>query len=155
MLRLARIWASRVNRARRAGSLAKASGRIFSATLAVELRVAGLPDLAHAPLTEEGGDVVVPEAGASGQGHGSVEGERVILPDECWLVLASVVPSSFARVFGPLASRECCPVPSSAAEFVSFLLAVRDSITRRPLRPRLLTCPLRPCQLLRESEAHI
>ena len=31
-LRLARIWASRVNRARRSGSLAKASGRIFRAT---------------------------------------------------------------------------------------------------------------------------
>ena len=30
-LRLARIWASRVNRASRSGSLAKASGRIFSA----------------------------------------------------------------------------------------------------------------------------
>ena len=37
--------------------------------LAVELGVGGLPDLAHAALTQEGGDVGVPEAGASGQGH--------------------------------------------------------------------------------------
>ena len=34
--------------------------------------VGGLPDLSHAPLANEGGDVVMPEAGASGQGHGSV-----------------------------------------------------------------------------------
>ena len=43
-----------------------------SSYLAVQLRVGRLPDLAHAALTEEGGDVGVPEAGAGGQGHGSV-----------------------------------------------------------------------------------
>ena len=37
--------------------------------LAVELRVGGLPDLAHAPLAEEGRDVVVAEAGAGTEGH--------------------------------------------------------------------------------------
>ena len=37
--------------------------------LAVELGVGGLPDLAHAALAEEGGDVVVPEAGAGTQRH--------------------------------------------------------------------------------------
>ncbi len=34
-----------------------------------ELGVGGLPDLAHAALAEEGGHVVVAEAGADGQGH--------------------------------------------------------------------------------------
>ncbi len=65
---MARIWASRVNRPNRPGSPAKASGRI-QRDLTVELRVGGLPDLAHAPLAEEGGDIVVAEAGAGGQGH--------------------------------------------------------------------------------------
>ena len=37
--------------------------------LTVELSVGGLPDLAHAPFADEGGHIVVPEAGASGQGH--------------------------------------------------------------------------------------
>ena len=41
--------------------------------LAVQLRVGGLPDLAHAAFPEEGGDVVVAEAGAGGQGHGDLE----------------------------------------------------------------------------------
>ena len=36
----------------------------------VELGVGGLIDLAHAALADEGGDVVVAEAGADGQGHG-------------------------------------------------------------------------------------
>ena len=47
-------------------------GQDLQGDLAVELGVGGLPDLAHAPLAEEGRDVVVPEAGASGQGHESV-----------------------------------------------------------------------------------
>ena len=34
------------------------------------MRVVGLPDLTHAALAKEGGHVVVPEAGASGRGHG-------------------------------------------------------------------------------------
>ena len=64
--------------------------------------------------------------------------------DECWLVLARVVPSSFGPVFGPVATRECYPVPSGAAEFVSFWLAVwtrghgenGETTTRNPqLRP--------------------
>ena len=42
--------------------------------LAIELRVGGLPDLAHAAFPEEGGNVVVPEAGAGTQGHGAGAG---------------------------------------------------------------------------------
>ncbi len=41
------------------------------ASLAAQLRVGGLPDLAHAALADEGGDVVVPEAGAGGEWHWS------------------------------------------------------------------------------------
>ncbi len=41
--------------------------------LVVELRVGGLPDLPHAPLPEEGGHVVVPEAGAWTRGHDLLE----------------------------------------------------------------------------------
>ena len=37
--------------------------------IAIELRVGGLPDLAHAPLAEEGDHFVVPQAGADGQSH--------------------------------------------------------------------------------------
>ena len=36
----------------------------------LQLGVGGLPDLAHAALAEQGGDVVVPEAGAVAEGHG-------------------------------------------------------------------------------------
>ncbi len=68
-LRLARICASRVNRASRSGSLAKASGKDLQRDLAVELGVGGLPDLAHAALAEEGGDVVVADRGAGAEGH--------------------------------------------------------------------------------------
>ena len=38
--------------------------------LAVELGVSRLPDLAHTAFPEQGGDVVVAEAGAGGEGHG-------------------------------------------------------------------------------------
>ena len=38
----------------------------------VKLRVGGLPDLAHPALAEEGGDVVVAEAGAGFERHGLV-----------------------------------------------------------------------------------
>ena len=47
-------------------------GQDLQGDLAVEQGVGGLPDLAHAALTNEGGNVIVPEAGASGQGHGGV-----------------------------------------------------------------------------------
>ena len=40
--------------------------------LAVELRVGGLPDLAHAALAQECGDVVVPEACPRCESHWSV-----------------------------------------------------------------------------------
>ena len=40
--------------------------------LAAQLGVGGLPDLAHAALTKEGRDVVVPEASADVQGHALV-----------------------------------------------------------------------------------
>ena len=48
-------------------------GQDLQRNLAVELRVGGLPDLAHAAFPEEGGDVVIPEAGAGGQRHGGLE----------------------------------------------------------------------------------
>ena len=38
----------------------------MSAPSTVELRVGGLVDLPHAPLANEGGDIVVAEAGADG-----------------------------------------------------------------------------------------
>ena len=44
-------------------------GEDLQGDLPVELRVGGLPDLSHAPLPEEGSDVVVPETGAGTQGH--------------------------------------------------------------------------------------
>ncbi len=47
--------------------------------LTVELLVGGLPDLAHAALAEEGGDVVVPEAGAGTEGHDLLGPMTVIL----------------------------------------------------------------------------
>jgi hypothetical protein len=39
-------------------------GEDLQRDLAVELGVGGLPDLAHASLADEGGHVVMPEAGA-------------------------------------------------------------------------------------------
>ncbi len=38
----------------------------------IQLRVGGLPDLAHAALAEEGGDVVVAERGTDFERHRSV-----------------------------------------------------------------------------------
>jgi hypothetical protein len=65
-------------------------GEDFQRDLAVELGVGRLPDLAHSPLTEQGGDVVVPEAGASGQGHESVCAEM-------WTFYAQAVTASSTR----------------------------------------------------------
>ena len=48
--------------------------------LAVELRVGGLPDLAHAALAEQGGHVVVAEAGAGAKGHGRATAARTATP---------------------------------------------------------------------------
>jgi hypothetical protein len=41
--------------------------------------VGRLPDLAHAALAEEGGDVVVPEAGAGTEGHNLLRISRLYL----------------------------------------------------------------------------
>jgi len=41
----------------------------FDGDGAVQAGVPGFVDLAHAAFPEQGGDVVVPEAGAGGQGH--------------------------------------------------------------------------------------
>ena len=57
----------------------------------VERTVGGLPDLAHAALAEEGGDIVVPEAGAWTQGHG-------LLSLLTGLVYAQAVNGSTLRV---------------------------------------------------------
>ncbi len=48
-------------------------GEDLQRDLPVELRVGGLPDLPHPALAQEGGDVVVAEAGAGGQGHVGLE----------------------------------------------------------------------------------
>ena len=69
-LRLARICASRVNRARRFRIRREGVGEDLQGDLTVELSVGGLPDLAHPARAEEGGDVVEPEAVTGGQGHG-------------------------------------------------------------------------------------
>ena len=63
----ARVWASRVNRARRSGSFAKESGRTLSATSRFELRVARAIDLSHAPFADRRGDFVDAETGAGGE----------------------------------------------------------------------------------------
>ena len=52
----------------RSVSAANASGRIFS-HLAVELGISGLIDLSHAPLTNEGGELVVTEPCADAERH--------------------------------------------------------------------------------------
>ena len=52
-----------MKRVSRSGSVANAFGKIFSATCPVQLGISGLIDLAHAPLADEGGDVIVAEAG--------------------------------------------------------------------------------------------
>ena len=44
-------------------------GEDLQGDLAVELGVGGLPDLSHPAFAEQGGDVVVPEAGAGTEGH--------------------------------------------------------------------------------------
>ena len=44
-------------------------GQDLQGDLAIQLGVGGLPDLTHAPFAEEGGHVVVPEAGAGAEGH--------------------------------------------------------------------------------------
>ena len=48
--------------------------------LPIEVRIGGLIDLAHAPLTDEGGHVVMAESGADGQGHRVYGLVEVILP---------------------------------------------------------------------------
>ncbi len=45
-------------------------GQDLQRHLAAQLRVGGLPDLPHPAFPEEGGDVVVAEAGAGTEGHG-------------------------------------------------------------------------------------
>ena len=52
-------------------------GEDLQRDLAVELRVGGLPDLAHAAFPEEGGDVIVPEAGTGTEWHGGLEKGQV------------------------------------------------------------------------------
>ena len=64
------VFASRSKRARRSGVGRKCLGQHFERYVPVELRVAGLIHLTHAAFADLGGDVVVAEAGAYGQGHG-------------------------------------------------------------------------------------
>ena len=68
-LRLARTCASRWNRARAIRISREGVGEDLQRDLAVELRVGGLPDLAHAALAEEGGHVVVADRSAGTEGH--------------------------------------------------------------------------------------
>ena len=44
-------------------------GEDLQGDIAAQLRIGGAIDLSHAPLADKGGDVVVPETGADGQGH--------------------------------------------------------------------------------------
>ena len=64
----ARTLASRWNRDSRSGSVANASGRILRATWRLSA-VSRLIDLSHAALADEGGHVVMAEAGADVEGH--------------------------------------------------------------------------------------
>ena len=48
-------------------------GENLQRDLAAQLGIRGLPDLSHAALAEQGGHVVVSEAGAGTQGHGLLE----------------------------------------------------------------------------------
>ena len=48
----------------------KRLGQDLQRHLPVQLGIGGLIDLPHAPLADEGGDVVVGDARADGQGHG-------------------------------------------------------------------------------------
>ena len=52
-------------------------GEDLQGHLAVELGVGGLPDLAHAALAQQGGDIVVPEAGAGTERHRGLEKGQV------------------------------------------------------------------------------
>ncbi len=65
----ARTLASRSKRASRFGVGGERLGQYLERHVPVELRVAGLPDFTHAAFADEGGHVVVPEAGARTQGH--------------------------------------------------------------------------------------
>ena len=49
----------------------KRLGQDLQRDLSVQLGIGGLIDLAHAALADEGGDVVVSDAGADFEGHGS------------------------------------------------------------------------------------
>ena len=68
-LRLARICASRREPGEAVRIVGEGVGEDLQGDLAVELRVCGLPDLAHAPLAEQGGDVVMAETGARAESH--------------------------------------------------------------------------------------
>ena len=48
----------------------KRFGQDLQRHLPVQLGIGGLIDLSHPALADEGGDVVVAESGADGQGHG-------------------------------------------------------------------------------------
>ena len=70
-LRLARIWASRLEPREPIRVSREGVGQDLQGDLAVERGVAGLPDLAHAAFAEQGGDVVMAEAGADLKCHQS------------------------------------------------------------------------------------
>ena len=111
-------------------------GEDLQGDLAVELRVGGLPDLAHPAFPEEGGDVVVPEAGAGGQGHGSVGDEyRAILRRK-----QSTAPPPGAEM--PREGARTLARINYPAYWSSAVAAHRHVIGRRP-RTRAARCP--PC----------
>ena len=67
-------------------------GEDLQRDLAVELRVGGLPDLAHAALAEQSGDVVVADRGSGCQSHGCVS--VLVVPRR----IASPLPSPRSAV---------------------------------------------------------
>ena len=59
----------------------KRLGQDLQCHLPVQLGIGGLIDLAHAPLADEGGDLVVAESGADGERHGGglVDGTEILV----------------------------------------------------------------------------
>ena len=76
-LRDASTCASRWNRASRSGSAPNKIGQDLDRDVAMELRVAGAVDLAHATFADLRGDFVDAETGASRQGH---EVRAILMP---------------------------------------------------------------------------
>ena len=85
--------------------------------IAVQLRVGGLPDLAHAAFAEESGDVIVPEARTGTESHDQ-----------------GLNGSFYAEAFHASSlGRRCAPGKTSAGQFQDAHMRVcRGSVASRP-----------------------